>query len=83
MLHFLEERQDFKPRSSFRSKPEIAFGISPDNPIPFRNQYAMLSPTSRPQIDHLRPTPSNPDVLSASNWAPKTDINQIEVQLEL
>lgn len=48
MLHFLEERQDFQPRNSFRSKPQIGFGISIDNPTTQRSQYSMISPVTYP-----------------------------------
>jgi|JI9StandDraft_1071089.scaffolds.fasta_scaffold379663_2 hypothetical protein len=46
MLNFLEERNDYKPRNSFRSKPQIAFGISIDAPSTFRNEHSMVSPLS-------------------------------------
>lgn len=44
MLNFLEERSDFKPRNSFKFKPQIAFGVSIDAPSTFRNEHSMVSP---------------------------------------
>ena len=36
----------YKPKQSFRSKPQIAFGISLDTPLTFRNEHSMISPSS-------------------------------------
>lgn len=84
MLHFLEERQDFHPRNSFRSKPQIGFGISVENPTTQRSQYSMVSPATYPNsFEHQPSLPSNPKPnsdhvpLSPSSWLHKTDINQI------
>lgn len=88
MLNFLEERNDFKPRNSFRSKPQIAFGISIDAPSTFRNEHSMVSPSSHrnpffegPQEGAKEASGSNYQSVSPSSWVHKTDINQVEVPL--